>query len=431
MSYNLLEKQTRNSNSAVRTGDRMVEFEDKDRPLDVVEIMEQIKAEIPEKKEQGFYHHAPQPGSSSALIQANPIELNPPLEGGTSLRQRLKRLMLRSIRKCIRWYLAAITKQIEQFHAGVVQVLNLLGQRIDDQDSEIGRMQDRFERRCDSIDERAKSEFVEHRRRLDQIERRTRNLLQEVETGGKTKAVSRAADSGARDAAPVDIDYFEFEALFRGSEEQIKDQQKCFIKYFTGKQNVLDIGCGRGEFLELCRENGIGAMGIDIDADMVLFCQEKGLDVRQADAIGFLDTIEDGLLGGVFMSQVVEHMDPNSLIKLIELCYRKQSDHSYFISETINPESLFVFAHSYYIDMSHVFPAHPKTIEFLLRSAGYQDISMMSLSPVPDEQKLQRVALRNYQGTRYEDAFDIHNRNIEKINELLYGDQHYAAIAEK
>ncbi len=403
----------------------MHDLESQNNGIDVTEIMEKIRSKVAENAEQGFYHHVPQPGSITTMIEANPIELDFPLESGSSWQQRLKRLMMRTVRKSIRWYLSAIVKQIQQFHLSTVQVLSVLQQKIDNQDLKLHQIQTGFERRCDSINDWVDTELADHKRRLNQMERRTRSFQSEItQSSEEAGVIPKAESSEEKRSGHVDIDYFEFEALFRGSEELIRNQQEMFVKYFEGKQNVLDIGCGRGEFLELCRENGIDAMGIDIDEDMVLYCQEKGLNVRQAEALDFLESVEEGKLGGVFMSQVVEHLEPNYLIRLIELCHSKQADDSYFISETINPESLFVFAHSYYIDMSHVFPAHPKTIEFLLKSAGYSDIEVLTLSPVPDQQKLQKLSQSNYRGTKYYEAFKIYNQNTEKLNKLLYGDQH-------
>ena len=109
-------------------------------------------------------------------------------------------------------------------------------------------------------------------------------------TGGQQEASPAQVETKRviRQALDGDFDYFGLEQRFRGSEEQIKDRQRMYIDYFQGQEEVLDIGCGRGEFLELLRERGIKGRGADIDTDMVLLCREKGLDVVKEDAFSCL-----------------------------------------------------------------------------------------------------------------------------------------------
>ena len=137
----------------------------------------------------------------------------------------------------------------------------------------------------------------------------------------------------------AEINYLSFENQFRGSREDISERQKKFIRYFTSCNNVIDIGCGRGEFLELMREQGIGSRGIDIDKDMVEFCRLKGLEVEMADAVTFLEYLKDQSLDGIFIDQVVEHLEPAYLVKMLGLCYQKMREGHYIVIETVNPLS--------------------------------------------------------------------------------------------
>ncbi len=90
--------------------------------------------------------------------------------------------------------------------------------------------------------------------------------------------VQKSAPKGS--VAPADTNYFLFEERFRGSREEIKQRQLAFLPYFENCSNVLDIGCGRGEFLEILHDHNIGGFGIDIDPDMVAYCTSRQFEGR-------------------------------------------------------------------------------------------------------------------------------------------------------
>lgn len=228
----------------------------------------------------------------------------------------------------------------------------------------------------------------------------------------------------------MELNYFAFEDRFRGSRSEIKQRQVKYLNYFKDCKNVLDIGCGRGEFLELLQENGIKAQGLDIDMTMVNFCKSKGLNVNMEDAITFLEKIDDNSLDGIFIDQVVEHLDPDYLIKMLNLCYRKLMYGYFIIIETVNPLSFVSFA-NFYIDLSHVKPVHPETMRFLLEATGFREIELKFYSPVPDEIRLQKVQLQNEMGEREKLLAETFNRNIDILNNQLYGPQDYAFFGKK
>ena len=172
------------------------------------------------------------------------------------------------------------------------------------------------------------------------------------------------------------VNYFLFEERFRGSRADIKGRQQTFLKYFEGCKNILDIGCGRGEFLEILREQRIEGKGVDIDKDMVNFCKSRGFDVERMDAISYLEKLEDNSLGGIFIDQVVEHLEPDYLIRMLGLCHEKLIYSDPIVVETVNPLSFFSFA-NFYIDMSHKRPVHPETLKFLLGAHGFREIESL------------------------------------------------------
>ena len=225
------------------------------------------------------------------------------------------------------------------------------------------------------------------------------------------------------------INYFVFEERFRGPRAAIKQRQSAFLEYFEGCKNVLDIGCGRGEFLELLRENGIEAEGADMDEDMVKYCTSKGLKVTRADAISFLEGLEDKSLDGIFLDQVVEHLEPAYLVKMLELCYKKLNYGYNIVVETVNPLSLTSFA-NFYIDMTHKRPMHPETLRYLLASVNFRDLDTKFFSPVPDDQRLKRLHIEN--GSNIEnDIKEVYNYNVNLLNNILYGSQDYMICGKK
>lgn len=220
-----------------------------------------------------------------------------------------------------------------------------------------------------------------------------------------------------------DWHYAAFENRHRGNEEEVKNQQSQFLPYFQGKENVLDLGCGRGEFLELCRDNGIDVHGIDMNEEMVEICRDKGLACQKGDILETLAQRPDKKLGGIFSSQVIEHLSPSQLKKLIELSYFKLAPGGTIVLETINPASVFALVQIYFLDLSHQKPIHPQTLQFLLESSGFEDVEIKYSHPLEQEQ------LQTIPGS--DEATSILNRNIDNLNRLLYAPPNYSAIGIK
>jgi SAM-dependent methyltransferase len=226
------------------------------------------------------------------------------------------------------------------------------------------------------------------------------------------------------------INYFKFEERFRGSCEDIKERQSKFFKYFEGRSNVLDIGCGRGEFLELLKERGVNARGVDLDEDMIAQCRSRDLCVELDDAVSYLEQLPDESLDGIFIDQVVEHLTPEYLTKLLRLCYRKLDFGHYILVETVNPLSFFSFA-NFYIDLTHVKPVHPETLKFLLESTGFTELETFFISPVSEEARLEKLPVFEEVSDKEKAITEIYNRNVDLLNSRLYGAQDYAVIGKK
>ena len=230
-----------------------------------------------------------------------------------------------------------------------------------------------------------------------------------------------------RDAHALSHKYVGFEDLYRGSPESIRAGLAGYVDLFAGTSDVLDIGCGRGEFLALLAERGIRARGIDINESMIDVCREHGLDAESADALGYLQRQADESLGGLFAAQVVEHLEPGYLTQLLDLAFEKLRPGAVIVLETINPACWFAFFESYIRDITHVRPLHPDTLRFLLVAAGFQQTEVRYRAPYPEHEKLQPIAAAG----PLADTADTLNANVEKLNRLLFTNLDYAAIARR
>jgi len=220
-----------------------------------------------------------------------------------------------------------------------------------------------------------------------------------------------------------DWQYAAFENRHRGSEEEIKKQQSRFIPYFQEKGRILDLGCGRGEFLELLKEQGMEAVGFDLNEQMVEICRDKGLDCKKGDILEALAETEDNSLGGIFSSQVIEHLPPPYLKKLIATAFAKLEPGGHIVLETINPASVFALVQIYFLDITHQKPIHPQTLRFLLENSGFEDVVIQYSEPLEEEQ------LKALPGA--DEAAAVLNQNIDTLNRLLYSPPNYAAIGVK
>jgi len=179
-----------------------------------------------------------------------------------------------------------------------------------------------------------------------------------------------------------DIDWMKFAEQFRGSEERIREQQKRYIARFAGTSRViLDIGCGRGEFLEAAKAANLPARGVDLNQDCIEVCRSKGLDVEQADMFAYLESLADGSLGGVYCAQVVEHLPPSVLPRLAKLLSQKLRVGSLVAIETPNPECLAIFATHFFIDPTHTRPVPAPLLRFYLEEAGFGSLQIERLEP--------------------------------------------------
>jgi glycosyltransferase involved in cell wall biosynthesis/SAM-dependent methyltransferase len=191
-------------------------------------------------------------------------------------------------------------------------------------------------------------------------------------------AISQTDEHGRRvlrfDGASSDTaTYRGFEDIFRGDERAVREQQLAYVELFAqaGCGWVVDLGCGRGEFLEALVARGVGARGADMDESMVARCVEKGLDVKLADAATYLRELDDGSVPGMFAAQVVEHLSADQLTELLALVQAKLAPGGMAIMETVNPHNPGALK-AFWTDTTHHHPLFPEVLLALCRLAGFE-----------------------------------------------------------
>jgi SAM-dependent methyltransferase len=225
--------------------------------------------------------------------------------------------------------------------------------------------------------------------------------------------------------------YVGFEDQFRGSRETIRARLESYVPFFSGAHEVVDVGCGRGEFLELLAAAGIRGRGIDLNHEMVEQCRARGLDVIEGDAVGYLSTLDDGSIGGLFAAQVVEHLRPDALVRFLELAFHKIRPGGRVVLETLNPACWVAFFESYIRDITHAWPLHPETLKYLVLASGFTHADIEYRSPVPIQDRLQTIAAPANSDAFVSDLVEAFNANAEKLNARIFTHLDYAVIGAR
>lgn len=208
--------------------------------------------------------------------------------------------------------------------------------------------------------------------------------------------------------------YQAFEDRFRGVKEAVRNKQEIYlplIKAAVGESvsaPVLDIGCGRGEWLALCRKNGYQTQGVDINSDSVALCRNEGFDVSLADALEYLNATADNTFAAVTGFHIAEHLTLNYLITLLDEVLRVLKPDGVLILESPNPENVITGSCNFYLDPTHRAPLPPALLLFLLEVRGFKEVRPLRINENTDFQ--------------FEEPL---------LNKLMFGPQDYAAIGMK
>jgi 2-polyprenyl-3-methyl-5-hydroxy-6-metoxy-1,4-benzoquinol methylase len=216
-----------------------------------------------------------------------------------------------------------------------------------------------------------------------------------------------------------DATYLSFEDRFRGTREEIKQRLRVHLERLVqaGREMmnpVLDIGCGRGEWLELLSEAGFAARGIDLNRAMILSCRERGLDVTETDALTYMRTLPDTSTGAVTGFHIVEHLPFEEVIQILDEAVRILKPGGIAIFETPNPANLMVGANTFYYDPTHRNPLPAPTLAFLGESRGFSHTETVLLHPNPASDQIR-------------DSSEA----VQRLNDYLYGPRDYAFVGIK
>lgn len=220
----------------------------------------------------------------------------------------------------------------------------------------------------------------------------------------------------------MDALYAALEDEFRGSRQLIKDRLSVYLPKLTeadigsASMPILDVGCGRGEWLELLRERQLQAAGIELNRVTLAMCRERGLPVMEAEAVEYLRSLPEASLGAVTAFHVIEHLAWPQLVDLVDAARRALKPGGIAIFETPNPNNVFTSSRNFYLDPTHRHPIPVALGRFLAESRGFERVEILELHPWPVEHYVDTSA-----------AGDA----AARFNECFYGPQDYAIIGWK
>jgi O-antigen chain-terminating methyltransferase len=249
-----------------------------------------------------------------------------------------------------------------------------------------------------------------------------------IETGSPPQDPAPADDAAAKhktaafyDEHRMDALYLAFENTMRGNRDTIKERVRFYIPYLKDSREggvpgpVLDLGCGRGEWLEVLRDEGITASGVDLNACMIDRCRERGLDVRLGNALDHLASLDDASCGAITAFHLIEHLPIRVLLHFFSECRRVLKPGGLAIFETPNPNNIIVGACTFYHDYTHQRPLPPDSTRFLVEHMGFARAEIVALNP------------RDAQSMVHGDG--TNESLVARFNELFYGPQDYAIVA--
>ncbi|MCU0235784.1 MAG: class I SAM-dependent methyltransferase [Acidobacteria bacterium] len=217
------------------------------------------------------------------------------------------------------------------------------------------------------------------------------------------------------------MQYADFEKRFRGDSEEIAARLSRYLPLFPAGGEVLDIGCGRGEFMALLQQGGRRPLGLDLSDSMLEEARARGLVCLKADALEFLAARPPASLDGIFSSQVIEHFEPGYLRRVVAESFRVLRPGAVLLLETINPLSLFALSRIYFLDPTHQRPLHPEYMRYLLEASGFSAVEVL-FGAEPVEEKLVEADAAAPQALSF-------NTNVDRLNRLLFSPSEYAIKA--
>jgi O-antigen chain-terminating methyltransferase len=241
---------------------------------------------------------------------------------------------------------------------------------------------------------------------------------EETTASAGSKKSAKRTDVDSKTGVGLDSFYVGFENRFRGPRNEIKRRVAFYLPFIrkaragTAARPVLDVGCGRGEWMELLKENDLAVRGVDMNTAMVAQCKARGLEAQRDDAIAYLRSLRANSQGAVTGFHIIEHLGFETLLELFRQARRVLKPGGLVIFESPNCKNLIVGSCNFYIDPTHRNPVFPETAEFMLAAQGFEKIRIEYLSPIPND-------------------FAAGSPELATLRELLYGPQDFGVIAYK
>lgn len=215
------------------------------------------------------------------------------------------------------------------------------------------------------------------------------------------------------DTHQLDALYAALEDRFRGRRDEIKERFKVYLPYVKDRAPVVDLGCGRGEWLEILSEGGIEASGVDTNLIQLEQCRARDLNVSEEDFLTYLQRLDDASIGAITGFHIVEHVPLKTLVTLLNEALRVLRPGGVVIFETPNPENVLVGSNYFYMDPTHRNPLPRELLEFLLESRGFEAIELLNLHP--------------WESARVAGESEL----TERFNTYFYGPMDYAIVGRK
>jgi SAM-dependent methyltransferase len=306
----------------------------------------------------------------------------------------------------------SLRNEVSRLHGRIDQGLRDSAEQIKDW---AARLQAEADVRSFQLRRELGRELSEESRRITRLLQEARKRLPEPFDQEQLKSLSEEF------LQQLDMLYLCFEDVFRGSRADIQRNLEVYIPYLeearAGERSrpVLDLGCGRGEWLELLRERHFHGRGVDWNRAMVSGCRERQLDVERQDVLEYLRSLPASSLGAVTGFHIVEHLAFEKLIEVLDEVTRVLKPGGIAIFETPNPENVLVGSYNFYIDPTHRNPIPAATLRFLVEARGLCPVQVLFLHPCPESNL----------GDEGQDALTA------KLSHYFYGPQDYAVVARK
>jgi len=368
--------------------------------FNVDNIMEKIRNELRERqlgisKKEEPQHREHEDALNEILFHINQAQeqSNVGFEVPNFTRYKgLTRKLAKKVAKVLLYFLRVVTNPQRLYNQLIVQTLKLISIYIEHIDEQLNKIKEHINidemKELTDINE-IKETINNIKLHIDTQDHQMTILLANLQKNANHSMPKQSSDELSREQDRLlDAFYLSFEDQFRGTREDIKNRLRIYLPYIDNVKlnhqdmSFLDLGCGRGEWLELLKDNGFKGKGVDSNRMMVKLCQDLELDVIESDVISYLSELQNNSISIITGFHIVEHLPFNKLIYLIDEIYRILTPAGFVILETPNPENIIVGSCTFYIDPTHINPIPLESLKYILESRSLSRVEIRRLHPL-------------------------------------------------